>query len=70
MCRVAQMWIHMCGVHVCGGIQMCWYTWMGGNIHVWAHTFMYQHMHVEVKEVLGEAPQGSFIFYLHRISLE
>lgn len=45
MCRGAQMWIHMCGVHVCGGIQMCWYTWMGGNgdtcvgtyIHVSAH---------------------------------
>lgn len=57
----------MCvGVYRCVGIP----GWAGMGTHVCAHTFMYQHMHVEVKEVLGEAPRGSFIFSLHRISLE
>lgn len=37
------------GVYRCVGIP----RWAGMGTHVWVHTFMNQHMHVEVKEALG-----------------
>lgn len=65
------MWIlHMCGVH-CVGIYRCVGIpgWAGMGTHMWVQTYMYQHMHVEAKEVLGVAPRGSSTFCLRRISL-
>lgn len=65
MCRVAQMWIHMYEVHVCGGIQMCWHTWVGGNGDTCVGAYIYESAHAcEGQGSLGRIPED-----LHRITL-